>query len=79
MTSLEGDDPRFPSFPSKRDLWLELVVWMSALVAVGVGLSGGFLARAEPRVAALAMTVCLGTPVFMFWTFYGTSYTFGAD
>ena len=79
MTSREADDPRSPSFASKRDRWLAIVVWISALLALGAGLSSGFLVRAEPRVAALALAACLGTPAFMLWTFYGTSYRLDAE
>jgi len=79
VTSREMADPRSSPFPSKRDLWLEVVAWTGTLVAVGGGLSYGLLAGAEPRIAALAMTVSLVTPVFMLWTLYGTSYTLGAD
>jgi hypothetical protein len=52
---------------------------MSALLSVGAGLSWGFVVCPKHHVAALALTLCFGTPVFMLWTFYGTSYTLLAD
>jgi len=76
----ERADPAAPSFyPSKRDQWLAFVVWMGSLLSIGAGLSCWFATRAEPRISAFVLTLCLGVPAFMLWSFYGTSYTLLAD
>jgi len=71
--------PVAPSiYPSKRDRWLEIVVWMASLLSIGAGLSS-FALRAGPGISLLLMALCLAAGAFMLWSFYGTNYTLLAD
>jgi len=67
-----------PVYPSKRDRWLEVVVWTTLLVSSSAGLVG-FASRAGPRILAVPLTLCLVTPALLFWLFYGTNYALLPD
>ena len=75
----QGDPAAASLYPSKRDRWLAFVVWIGSLLSIGAGLSCGFAIRAEPRISAFALSLCLLAPALMLWSFYGTSYTLRAD
>lgn len=75
MRSQERSEPSAPPvYPSKRDRWLEAVVWMALIASSSAGLAC-FALRAGPRLLAVPLTLCLVTPALLFWSFYGTSYT----
>lgn len=72
-----------PSFPSKRDAWLTVVLWSAVVACVGGGLvdlaSGGLVDLASggpPLVKALGLVVPLAVAALILWVLYGTSYTF---
>jgi len=68
-----------PSFyPSKRDLWLEIVIWMVSLFSFSVGLSP-FLIPTDRRISTLVMTLCFAVGAFALWSFYTTGYTLLSD
>ncbi len=62
-----------PAFPSKRDGWLVVVIWLAAGLLIGtawlqVGADGAAWLR------ALLVAVQLGAAAFMLWVLYGTVY-----
>jgi len=61
-------------FPSKRDWWLVLFIW----IAVTVGLVGGFapvfLEEGPLAPKLLVAVVCLALDGLMLWVLYGTGY-----
>jgi hypothetical protein len=71
-------DPQSSRFPSKRDRWLEWVVWPGTLLSFTGGLVSAFAIPA-PHIAVLTSTISFGAPALMLWTFYGTSYTLLTD
>ena len=79
MTDEQGDAMAPSFYPSKRDPWLVFVAWMSSLLSIGAGLSSRFASRAGSRSSLFIVSLCLGAPAFMLWSFYGTSYTLHAD
>jgi len=52
---------------------------MGSLLSIGAGLSCEFASRPGPPISAVVLSLCLGAPAAMLWSFYGTSYTLGAD
>ncbi len=74
----QGESAVTPFYPSKRDRWLEVVIWMASLLSVAAGL-GSLVTGAGLRILALTSAVCLGVPGFMVWSFYGTGYTLFPD
>ena len=70
------DSSAFPErrFPSKRDLWLVIVLWAAALGLV----YGSIDVATSPTPAvfkALFLLICIPSAVLIPWILYGTSYT----
>jgi hypothetical protein len=62
-------------FPSKRDGWLEAVVWSGAIVSLGAGLA----VHATPLSAtgrAAVFLACAASGGFGLWVLYSTRYVF---
>ncbi len=70
------DSSAFPQrrFPSKRDLWLVIVLWGAALALVYASID---VARSPTPAMfkALFLLICIPSAVLIPWILYGTSYT----
>jgi hypothetical protein len=69
------DSSAFPQrrFPSKRDLWLVIVLWGATLALVYASMD---VATSPTPVMfkALFLLICISSAVLMPWILYGTSY-----
>lgn len=71
----ESDRTRFPS---KRDMWLTILLWVAAAGCVAGGVSQ--LASGANIVArVLILVMLLGAAILVLWILYGTHYTFAED
>lgn len=65
-------------FPSKRDFWLSVLLWVSAVACVYAGYAQ--MASAAGMLFRLAMLLLLvASAVLVLWVLYGTSYRFTDD
>lgn len=62
-------------FPSKRDWWIVLLIWIGVIVSVVGGMVPIFLQEGTLGTKILVAGVCLGMDVLMLWVLYGTGYT----
>jgi hypothetical protein len=60
-------------FPSKRDLWLEIVLWIAAVALAYASID---IARSPTPAAfkALFLVICVPSAILLPWILYGTSY-----
>ncbi len=66
------------TFPSKRDLWIVVLIWFGALMAVFAGF--GQLSSDAPLWFRVPMLVVLiAAAGLMLWVLYGTNYSFMED
>lgn len=75
---MRHDESRRTRFPSKRDSWLSVLLWVGAVASIAGGLSQLALA-ASILVRMLVLAMLLGTASLMLWVLYGTHYTFAED
>jgi hypothetical protein len=66
-------------FPSKRDWWLVLLIWVAVIVGLVGGLAPVFLEDGALITKLLLAGVCLGVDALMLWVLYGTGYTIASD
>jgi len=66
-------------FPSKRDWWIVLLIWVGVLVSVIGGMVPVFLEEGTLGTKILVAGVCLGMDALMLWVLYGTGYTITSD
>jgi len=62
-------------FPSKRDWWIVLLIWVGVIVGVVGGIFPVFLENGPFGSKILVAGVCLGMDALMLWVLYGTGYT----
>jgi hypothetical protein len=65
-------------FPSKRDLWIMLVIWAAAIAIVIIGFER-LLAPGPVAGKLLVAGLCLGLAAFTLWILHATSYEVTAD
>ena len=71
------DDGGRTRFPSKRDAWLTVVLWIAAATCLASGIA---VVAAEPGVGTIILLMLLAdVAALMFWILYGTTYTFAGD
>jgi hypothetical protein len=71
------DDGGRTRFPSKRDAWLTVVLWIAAAMCLASGIAA---VTAEPSVGTIVLLMLLTDVAgLMLWILYGTSYTFAGD
>jgi hypothetical protein len=71
------DDGGPTRFPSKRDAWLTVVLWIAAAMCLASGIAA---LAAEPSVGGIVLLVVLAdVAALMLWILYGTSYTFAGE
>ena len=71
------DDGGPTRFPSKRDAWLTVVLWIAAATCLA---SGTAALAAEPSFGGIVLLVVLAdVAALMLWILYGTSYTFAGE
>jgi hypothetical protein len=66
-------------FPSKRDWWIVLLIWVGVIVSVVGGMVPVFLEEGTLGTQILVAGVCLGMDALMLWVLYGTGYTITSD
>ena len=64
-----------PRFPSKRNTWIAVMVWIGAIMCV-VGGVAQLSGSAGPMQKGLVLVLLVGGAGFLLWMLYGTSYTF---
>lgn len=64
-------------FPSKRDAWLTVVLWIAAAMCLAAGVAQVGVGPSAGRLVFLI--VLLGVAALVLWVLYGTSYTFAGD
>lgn len=77
MSQRDIDQIRY--FPSKRDWWIGLLIWVGVIVSVVGGMVPVFLQEGTFGTKILVAGVCLGMDVLMLWVLYGTGYTIARD
>lgn len=60
-------------FPSKRDTWLSVVLWVAATACVAAGVFN-LTGAAGTIVKAVVLIVLSGAAALMLWVLYGTNY-----
>ena len=71
------DDGGRTRFPSKRDAWLTVVLWIAAATCLASGIA---VVAAEPGIGTIILLMLLAdVAALMFWILYGTTYTFAGD
>ncbi len=66
-------------FPSKKDWWLVLLIWVGVIVSVLGGVIPAFLQESSIAYRVLIFCICLGMDALMLWVLYGTGYTITND
>ena len=66
-------------FPSKKDWWLVLLIWVGVTASVLGGIIPAFLQETSVAHRVLIVSVCLGMDALMLWVLYGTGYTVTSD
>lgn len=65
-------------FPSKRDAWLSIVVWLGTIICLAGGVVQ--LASAASTFVRIAILIVLSISAgFMLWVLYGTHYIFSGE
>ena len=64
--------------PSKRDLWITVVIWVTAIVLIGATLSL-VDSPMTPIVKYSLVLACLAMAVLSIWILYSTGYTMTSD
>jgi hypothetical protein len=62
-------------FPSKRDWWLVLLIWVAVVVGLVGGLAPVFFEEGPLGPKLFIVGACLGMDGLMLWVLYGTGYT----
>jgi hypothetical protein len=71
------DDGGRTRFPSKRDAWLTVVLWIAAATCLASGVAG---VAADPSLGKVVLLIVLAdVAALVLWILYGTSYTFAGD
>ena len=66
-------------FPSKRDWWLVMLIWLGVVVSVVGGFIPLFLSGATWGELILMGSLLVGVDSLMLWVLYGTGYTITPD
>lgn len=61
------------TYPSKRDAWLSVLIWLSAALVMASAV-GILVSDASPLQRAIFLVLGLATSGFMLWILYGTFY-----
>ena len=66
-------------FPSKREWWIVLLIWVGVIVGMVGGIFPVFLEDGTFGSKIPVAGVCLGIDGLMLWVLYGTGYTITSD
>lgn len=61
-------------FPSKKDWWLVLLIWMAVTLSVVGGILPLFLEEVSIGYGGMVVSLCVGMDALMLWLLYGTGY-----
>ncbi len=61
-------------FPSKKDWWLVLLIWMAVVLSIVGGILPLFLEDVSAGYVGMVVSLCVGMDALMLWLLYGTGY-----
>lgn len=77
MPSIDTDQDLY--FPSKRDWWIEALIWLGVVVSLAGGIVPLVVAGASWTEMILVGSLLLGMDSLMLWVLYGTGYSITPD